>query len=195
MADKRQFRAGSRNKNYRPDGRFSVNRLAWLKITVGQFILMRFDNKEQEQEDFDDLDEENGATVRLMIPRPRQRPVVFNITALTHDELKMMREFFTLIFDLAEPVVIDRDRIANEAYAKGDDSFVRLYRQVPQFIVRKGAVGPDGESIQERLEGVLGTPLLVQLGPGIDGDLDGGLRGDSDGVADDISENRSTQDD
>jgi hypothetical protein len=79
----------------------------------------------------------------------------YNLTALTHEELLAMRELFNFAFDLAEPVILLRDRIAQDAFDKGDDSFIRVYRQAPQLIIREGTIRQDGESLRERPDNFL----------------------------------------
>src|SRR3546814_11366470 len=81
---------------------------------------------------------------------------------MTLPELKDMRDIFNLLFDLAEPVVRERDRIAQNAFREGDDSFARIYRTVQQFVIREEAVKSDGSSIRDRLEDVVARLIRKQ---------------------------------
>ena len=188
------YRPGSRKKKYTDDGRMSKNRLAWIRTRVGQAVIMYYEDPQDLDEGEDEAEQERigkpeyGPTVRLMLPQLNGRTVFQDITALTMPELEMLREFYNLLFDLAEPSVRERDRIAQDAYAEGDDSYARSYRPVGQFVIRKGTIKPHSESVQRRLESLLeGT-----------GDRRGftrRVRGDGDELVDGESKEGSTQDD
>jgi hypothetical protein len=166
----RLYRPGSRNPKYRREGKFSENRVAWLKNFMGQFVIMRYSN-EDIPEDAVDLKEE-GPTYLLVLPkRGGGRPTTFNITSLTIEELQQTRRFFNELFDLAEPIVRHRDKVAQDAADEGDDSYTRYYREVPQYVVREGQLREHDQRILDRLAGVLD-------GAGADGSPDGGVRGD-----------------
>lgn len=136
-------RPGRKKQTY-GDGRMSENRIAWLRVIIGQFVIMR-DNGSDE-----DIVKEFGPTYRLYLPRPGARAMSFNITALTHEEFLALKEMFQYLFDISEPIILERDRIANAAFDKGDDSFARSYRQIPQLIIRERKVGKDGQGLHER---------------------------------------------
>jgi hypothetical protein len=128
----RRFRPGHRdNPQLRGTGKMSDTRRAWLKTAIGQFVILEYGTGDE------DHDKEHGPTVKLHLPRPGRPPVNFNLTALTAEELKLTREFFNLLFDMAEPIVDLRDKVAHDALADGDDSYARVYRAVPQFVIRK----------------------------------------------------------
>jgi len=159
MAIRKSYKPGSRNANFRNDrdeGKISENRLAWLRTAVGQAVIMFYDKKEDvEDEDPNDnveLFARLGPSVRLFFPRPNSRTVVLDITSLTLDELIKMRELFSLLFDLAEPSVRLRDKVAQDAFNKGDDSYNRSFRPVGQVVVRTRPLGADHPSLQKRLE-------------------------------------------
>ncbi|MEU4066702.1 hypothetical protein AB0F25_30690 [Streptomyces wedmorensis] len=59
------------------------------------------------------------------------------LTNMTHEELVALREIWEHAFDLAEPVVVERDRVAREAFERGDDSNERVYRAPPAKVVRR----------------------------------------------------------
>ena len=165
----------------------SENRLIWLRTVLGQMVIMRYEKgKQQEEEDVAE-DKERGPTYLLVIPRPNARPVKLNITALTLEELELTRQFFNRLFDLAEPIVKHRDKVAEDAAAEGDDSYARIYRQVPQFIDRAGEISEHDQRLLDGLED-------VSDGSG-DGDRSEGLRGSGDVLAPEEQESGRPQDD
>ena len=97
-------------------------------------------------------DHEDGNEVILLIPRKAgYSPVKIALTQLTAAELSAIRQTFELAFELARPVVEHRDKVAHDAFLAGDDSYTRSYRAPAEFVVRKGPVGADCESILHRL--------------------------------------------
>jgi len=170
----------------------SENRIAWMRTVLGTSVIMFYPpgvNDEDDDEYEIANNKELGPTVRLVLPRPNGRAVTMNLTAMTGPELQMMREFYDLLFDLAEPVVRERDKVAQDAFNSGDDAFARIYRQVPQLVIRSGQVPEDYQSIRDRL-GDLANRV------GRDGDLEGRLRGDGHELApSEPEENRSKDDD
>lgn len=186
---RRQYRPGSRNPKFR-NGRISGNRIAWLRTAIGQFVMMRYEDSKQAVEEDEDVAEdiEIGTTYMLILPRPGGKPFKYNLTALTFEELDLTRQFFNLLFDLAEPIVKHRDKVAADAAEQGDDGFARYYRQVPQFVVREGSFREDDQRI---LDG------SKDLSSGTGGDLgsDGGLRGSGDELAPGEPGEDRTQDD
>lgn len=184
-----RYRPGHRSSRYRDSGQMSENRLAWIRTHLGQAVIMYYEEDEEGYKE----DEENttpieyGPTVRLMIPQKNGRTLFQDITALTLPELEMLREFYNLLFDLAEPSVRERDRIAQDAYDKGDDSYARSYRPVPQFVVRKGTVKPYGEGVLHRLESLFG-------GTGDKRGFTGGFRRDGNELVDSESKEDGSQD-
>jgi hypothetical protein len=135
--------------------KLSENRIAWAKTSITTLALMRY--TEDQMRAYEELlpgDEyEYGDTLRLLITTTTTgRPFSLNITAMTHDELVAFRDLINLTLEKAEPIVLERDRRAQEAYANGDDSFTRSYRQPPQYVVREGAVGSDNQGVHNRSE-------------------------------------------
>jgi hypothetical protein len=163
------YKPGTREK-YTDSGKMSENRYAWVRTILGQMVLYRHVEEPLANEPT------VGDTLQLMMPRPGGRAISMNFSALTLAELEAIREFFNLLFDLATPVVKARDKVAQDAFDAGDDSYARIYRQVPQLIIRKGPVG-------QHRQGVHDGPEDAAAGDEHDGDLDGGLRGRSAGVA------------
>lgn len=180
---KRKFRPGHRdNPQLRGSGKMSENRFAWLRTVIGQFTIMKYEPSEE------DADAEYGPTVLLYIPRPGGRDISFNLTALTKEELDAIEEFFNLLIAEARPVVADRDRIANEALEAGDDSHARVYRQVPQFIVRKRSKRQDNQGVHDGSQDV--SPR-----DGRDGNLDDGVRRVGNELVDSESSEAGSEDD
>lgn len=186
----RQYRPGSRNPKFRPTGRISENRFAWLRTVVGQFVIMRYPDPNLAVDDEEDVptDPEIGPSYLLVLPIPGRKPLKYNLTALTLEELELTRQFFNLAFDMAEPVVRHRDKVAEDAAAEGDDGFARYYRQVPQFVVREGTFREDDQRL---LHGSEDLPS----GAGGGSDPDGGVRGVRDELAPGEQEEGRTQDD
>lgn len=170
----RQYRNGPRKKS---DGKMSDSRYAWLRTVVGQFVMHRHADPGIP-----------GPSILLYLPRPTGRPLSFDMTALTAEELALTRQFFNLLFDQAEPVCAARDKVAHDAFAEGDDTHARIYRQVPQLVVREGAIGTDRE---ELLDG----PEDDAQGPQHDGGPAGGVRGDGDELAPGDAQDGGPEDD
>lgn len=183
---------------YRPGGKrtnvgkykISNNRIAWLKTIMTQIALMRY--TEDEMRDVEQVlsgdDYEVGDTLRMMVSTTSGRPYTLNLTAMTEEELKMTRDMFKLCFDMAEPIIKARDKKAAEAYATGDDSFVRSYRQVPQFVIRAGAFRENSKSLLDGLDYAIEGPAN-QVSPPRE------LRGSSDEVADGLPSDSSAKND
>jgi len=67
-------------------------------------------------------------------------PRTINLTGLTEDELLALRKVIDAAFDAALPTCQMLDQQAKEAQENGDDAFARLYRQVPDIVVREGVL-------------------------------------------------------
>lgn len=174
---KRSYRPGVRNVDLEKrtrDGLMSESRWAWVRVVTGQFVILVEDSK-------------IGRTIRLYHPT-RGRPVDWNLTALTEEELLKLKELFDSAFEWALPEVQRRDKEAADAFAKGDDSHARIYRQAPQLVYRKRPEQEHGEGVQQR-------PSGVPQGDSGGVDLDGGVRGLGDGLAEYDSGEGGSQDD
>ena len=180
-----RYRPGSRNPRYRKltKGGYVEARMAWVETVLGSQVLMYYPDSPEDVEV-----KEEGPTVRILMPSHRGPTVVWDLTYLTEGELDKLREFFELAFTTAAPIVRERDRIADEALARGDDSFSRSYRRVPQLVVRPRQEPAHGEGVLDGHENV----------PSSDGDSDssaGRVRGPGGSVADSGPEEGSTEDD
>lgn len=178
-----RYTPGSRNPKYRKfaKGEYVDERMAWVDTVLGSQILMYYPTPPEDAK-------ESGPTVRVLMPQHRRPTVMWDLTFLTEDELNKLREFFELAFNTAAPIVRERDRIANEALKRGDTSFARVYRRVPQMVVRPRQEPAHSESVLDGSEDV----------PESDGDSDshaGRVRGPGSGMADAGQEEGSGQDD
>lgn len=149
-------RAGSRVPRFQTTGmgRLSPEKRAILVTSVTrQLAIVSLDPKEWDEENNAQLESEQGDNIVLLITVPgMRRPLRWNLSAMTTAELEATRQFFEHLFDLADPIVRERDKVANEAYERGDDSFVRVYRGLPQFITRPRKEPTDSESVHDRSE-------------------------------------------
>lgn len=178
------------------EGRMSDYRVAFTKNLFGSFNIRQYLPKDETEEDVRAYALENqiGPTVQLQLDLQKmRRPIGMNLTNLTIEELDALRSIINLAFDLAEPVVKDRDKVAQDAKDAGDDSYARVYRQIPEFVVRTGKVLAYGEGVLDRLAGILerfggGLPRFVERW---------GTRvlGDGDVVADEASADSGSEDD
>lgn len=181
-----------RGKSRNRVGHFKIgkNRVAWANTFITKIALMRYS-----EEDMATIEQtipgdqgEQGDTLRLMISTTSGRPYTLNITAMTEEELEAFEGIITLALRMARPIILDRDREAKERYANGDDSYSRSYRQLPQFIIRQGSFGPDDQSLFVGFEHAL-------AGPESERDIPRTVRADGPGLADEVSQDSSTQDD
>ena len=132
-----------------------------------------------------------GDEVTLVLPKKNYVSsvgITLGLTTLTHAELRGLKELIDLAFELAEPVVQERDRVAQDEFDKGNDSFERLYRRVPTLVVREGAKRENNDSLRQRHSD-------LPDGSGGREDPYGGVRGAGDGLAESDPDEVSTQDD
>lgn len=88
-----------------------------------------------EEELSDDWDPDDSSVfVRLMGKRGHQAS--FNFSSMTFEELIATKAFFDLAFNRAVVAVRARDRKARDDADKGKYTNTRLYRQLPEFVVR-----------------------------------------------------------
>lgn len=169
-------------------GRISKNRVAWLRTSAAQFNLLRYPQESIDQEDeMPRIETEEGDNVMLLIPQRAGRPCVIHLTGMTYDEFDKTRQLFNLMFKIAEPIVKHRDKVAEDASANGDDSYSRIYRAVPEFVVRQGALATDSQGLRNR-------PQDDAQGTGHDGNSEGGDGGSGEQLADGQPEADRSQD-
>lgn len=199
MPSKRPFKPGMKTR-YKP-GRFTDERKAWVETSIGTIILQIFkytgstatqdtdeDSDDTEVYDAISIDAERTDTIRVYFPARGGRPLSINVTSMTEEELLHVAHFFKAVFEIALPLVRERDRMAQDAFNQGDDSFARNYRPVPRLIVRAREVGGDAERVLLRLAEVFGGDRGT-------GNLIRRLRGDSYELAPGKSEEGGPQDD
>lgn len=147
-------RAGSRNKAIRKAGlgRQSNKRIGWLRTQATRAVYLLGLNPQEYDEELgiEVYGSEEGTAYIIAIEVPgRSRRLNWDLSSMTMDELEATRQFFNYCFDQAEPVVRERDKVANAAAEQGDDSYVRVYRPIPQFIIRQGTQSNDSESVHD----------------------------------------------
>lgn len=171
----REYSSGSRSQRFRKiqRGIYVESRHAWVNTILGQLALYIY----EEGTEIAENTIEPGPTVKVLIPRYKGPTVHWDFSALTLEELTELRKFFDVAFDAAEPVVRMRDKAAADALAEGNDSFSRVYRQVPKLVVRQRAKREHGEGVQYGPEDVLESS-------GLNGGSSGGVRGPSGELAD-----------
>ncbi len=177
MAGKRLYRPGSRDPKYNGEGRLRENVIAYLSTFIGKFSIEVYEPITTE-DGYSEVRVESGNNVRLAICAVNGRTYRYNFSALTHDELVNLKQLFDMLFDEVEPIVLARDREAQDAYENGDDSFARVYRSVPRLVVRKRSIGVDSQGL---LRGPEGNAEGHEVGV----DSDGLPRGDGGDMADD----------
>lgn len=79
----------------------------------------------------------------------------FSLSQYTEAELDAIEETFRIAFSLARASCIEADRLAREDYENGGENFRRLYRSRPVVAARQQLLAEHGESVSERLEGVV----------------------------------------
>lgn len=98
--------------------------------------------------------EMNEENILLTIKRD-ENFVSINLAALTTEELNIFEQSVQCALELARPVVLERDRVAREAYENGDGTYRRLHRGSPVFSVVTRKERRDDSSVQERSPNVL----------------------------------------
>lgn len=158
-------------------GRTKDNRIAWARLISGLWEIIELPPipVEGQMEGY----ALNG--YRMKMPLRNGRYEQYTLTVLTEKELIALRSLWEHAFKLALPVVQERDREAAHAAAQGDDSYRRIYRQLPEFHIRTRKVKPHSSS-------VLDGSSDVSEGLGDDGSSPGGLPEAGSGVADDQPE-------
>jgi len=178
------FKPGQREKRY-ISGRVDDSKAAFTDTYMGRYFII-IGNKTEEQDAG-----QPGDDVVLCFPKKSYRrntgPAI-SLTNLTYLELQTLRKLFDLAFEWAEPIVQERDRVAQDAFDQGDDSFERLYRRVPNLVIRKRPKRENSDGVRER-------PESLPQGSGGGEDSDGGVRGTSLGLAESDESKGSTQDD
>jgi hypothetical protein len=143
--------------------RMTQNRVAWCSTHMGTFAMYFYNDPEEAQKSDEGEDvqptviTEAGPTIRLSIIRPRRgKPMLLDLTAVTEKELDYIQEIINLACDTARPITRLRDQEAQDAAAIGDYSYTRLYRPIPQLVIRAREGVKYLESLRDRFEGLPG---------------------------------------
>lgn len=75
-----------------------------------------------------------------------KRSFALALTELTEVELLAIKELLMAAFDIAEPIVKERDRIANES-RDTEAAFTRSYRMLPSVFIRPGTQSLNGQEL------------------------------------------------
>ena len=133
-----------------------------------------------------DLEGEEGPEVIVAFSRDGEL-MYMSLTSLTHAGLGAFKEFMDIAVANAQDIVLQRDQTAQEALENGDDSYVRVYRTVPNIVIREGQKWPDYPRIRRGFE------WIAQLVPEFTTKVMD-LRGDVKSVPQRGSENSGTKD-
>lgn len=169
----RSYPLGNRRSQFKgTKGQFDPARFAWTLNNIGEFMILVNPVEDGSQA---------GPSVRIFSPIARRNyNVSWDLTGLTEDELVALKQIFDTAFEWALPVVQQRDKDAADAFERGDDSQIRVYRQVPQLVFRKRPEQEYGQSVLHRPENVSPVDDDGSTDPGSDSD---GVLGSGDGVA------------
>jgi hypothetical protein len=139
---------------------YSNNRIAWARVGQVEVTIYLIPSGEDNHADVNDegLPEIVGPNVHVAISAFRGS-IMLKLTALTEEELLTMRRLLEAAFDMAEPLTKHRDEVAEHAFREGNDSYIRIYRRVPELVVRPRAGGEYGKELRQRLAVV---PELVR---------------------------------
>ena len=150
----------------------SPYRAAWPRITGLSMTLYAYHLRDLEEEktaegemDSSDIppefqDEEvevldpEDATIMLNLNQ-NGSSISINLSSFTVEELIYWKSFLDNAYEKALPACKARDRKARYAYRKGIHSYSRVYRQLPEYVVRRRLRSKYGEGIPLRLDDVL----------------------------------------
>jgi hypothetical protein len=136
-----------------PYGKMGDNRIAFTRTGAGTIALYRLPNDPEKAESEEERllieDSEIGPNYRLTLTSGRFK-IDYYLTSLIEEELNAIKSIFELALELAYPITRARDRMAQDAFSDGDDSFTRIYRPAPQFVVRNREATEHDQSILDR---------------------------------------------
>lgn len=125
---RRRARQTSSARTYKQRSEFLRRRESWTIINGTELVLLHSDDKE-----FEDV---SGFALWMKQARSN-KAVTIDLTGFTVAELDTFVEYIQRAAELARPICAELDECAQEAYEDGDDSFTRLYREVPIVHVRE----------------------------------------------------------
>lgn len=157
-------------RRYNKQGQFSEARSAWTRIDTTDVVIYEHDGEGLTYQDGSTLHE----VVLSIRTGGRQKPMSVNLSGMTREELEVLREIFDYAITKARPTCDALDAIAQEAFdAYGDDTYVRLYRPVPQLFVRQRPQSQHDPRLSRRSERA--GDVDDEPGTGQSGDDDGEL--------------------
>lgn len=176
MAPRR--RQADRPKRTQAERYVSDRRRAWVTLKYDELVL--YVNPPEE-------DEEGLATdgITVMNLRASQKWTT-DLTRMTLAELEAFEQLWLLAFQLAKPLVTERDRKARADHEAGIGTQYRLYNRPPV------TVGLSGDQ-REYVEGLLFGPAPISRRNGLGDSGDRGVRGAGDDVAPDESQEGGSQ--
>lgn len=117
-------------------GRISNQRDSWVTVKPFEAILFVGDRFSEPKPNQAGYVPPPYPTHKIELRTPQRRILNFELTAMTADEVRALKAFYNLCFDKAIPVCEMLDKDAEEAFARGDDSYARLYRPEAQVFTR-----------------------------------------------------------
>lgn len=103
---------------------------------------------------YEQMVEELGGDSIIIYMDKNGKKFSISLTGMTLGELGVLRKFLNDSIDDAEPFVKMQDEILQTLHEEYDyDAHTKLYREVPQYIVRKGPVREHGSSLHLRPPG------------------------------------------
>ncbi len=179
---------GTKSSKRTPMGRISEARESWVRVNAVELVRYEYNHDEVNEEDGDtyfEYPDLANQTISLRVPG-RARPLRISLTALRLDELDAFETFMKRAFDLARPIVTEIDTRAQKDFEAGDDTHARLYRPVPDLVVRTREQREHSARLQRRPPRSSGDD---RDGPG------GAARSGDGGLADGGPEDLGAQDD
>lgn len=154
---------GMRRGQGRARSTMSKARRMWLRLSTvevveynhfGDFIDTIHPDATDLRMKYKDNLSEDGDDFVLYFVKPNRKTFSIRVTDMTLPELDLFQEFLNRVIDKARPVVAVKDEIVQEGYDRyGDDTNIRLYREVPRIVTRQGSLDEHGEGVQDGPEG------------------------------------------
>jgi hypothetical protein len=110
--------------------------VCWLSTMS---VYLKFEERSEETNDYD-----------LLYIATAPKGTIINLGRMTNVELSAYRDFMNLAFDLADKVTTKLDEEALSAYESGNNSHMRIYRQLPVLALRRRVFPEQYEELQMR---------------------------------------------
>lgn len=145
---------GARTKvNY---GKLADGRKAWVQLPRFEAIVYQQPATLAEEDDPIEFPEAGLDLVRLVLFRNNRRAkFLLNLTSYTAAELDALRKIIEVAFDAAKPICEELDRRAKQAWEEGNDTHARIYRSVPEVVIRQRNESQHHPRLPSRPEGVV----------------------------------------